>query len=54
MVGRGWIWEKYQTCWIFIPTSTDQNRLKQTLNFVETDPQKALIGSLSRVVEQGH
>ena len=46
--------EKYQTCLILIQTTTDPNRLKQTAQESESDPQKPLIGSLSLVVEQGH
>ena len=39
---------------IFIQTTTDPNRLKQTFQDSESDPQKPLIWSLSLVVEQGH
>ena len=50
----GYSRRKYQICLIFIQTTTDPNRLKQTVQNSETDPQKSLIRSLSRVVEQGH
>ena len=50
----GWGREKYQTCLIFHTASTDPYRTPGTKQIFETDPQKPLIGSLSRVVEHPH
>ena len=36
------------------PTTTDPYRRSGTKQIFQTDPQKPLIGSLSRVVEQPH
>ena len=54
----GYSREKYQTCLIFKQTPTDPNRLHQIVwdstTEQKTDPPNTLIGSLSRLVEQGH
>ena len=46
--------EKYQTCLIFHTATTDPYRTPGTKQIFQTDPQKPLIGSLSRVVEHPH
>ena len=45
---------RFESCLIFHTATTDPYRTLGTKHIFETDPQKPLIGSLSRVVEHPH